>query len=358
MSEIRLDDETGTWRLMAPDRADRPEDRWSTDGECPFCPGNEAMTPLHLLRVPAGEGDWRIRVVPNMYPLTAPAVRPHAATGAHPGWVDRHSCAYTGVHEVLVESPRHGWKLQDASTAEMTEILLILRERYRALARREPEAIVVFRNHKAAAGTSQRHPHSQLVALDHAPPGLRQRWDRARIHYGETGQCLHDHIAERERTVGSRVIHDSGEVLLFQPHAASTPYEMCILPSEPAPDLACAGDGSVEAVAEVIPRAIGALARITDDPAYNIVFHGGPVAAIDAPAWYRWHVSVQPRLTVRGGFELATDMSVSPALPEHTAPILRRTFAATAPEGSGTGLSGQWSSNRTPDTTISPTVAS
>jgi len=337
MSEIRLDDETGSWRLLAPERADRPHDRWSTDGACPFCPGNEAMTPQHLLRVPPGEGDWRLRVVPNRYPLAVPSVRPHAATAAHPGWVDRHSCTYTGAHEVLVESPRHGWKLQDAMPAEMTEILLTLRERSRVLARRGPEAIVIFRNHKAAAGTSQRHPHSQLVALDHAPPGLTQRWNRAQTHHGQTGQCLHDHIAERERSVGSRVIHDSGGVLVFQPHAASAPYEMCILPDEPASDLACASDGSVEAVAEVVPRAVAALARVTDDPAYNIVVHGGPVGGTGTSAWYRWHISVQPRLTVPGGFELATGLSVSPSVPEHTASILRRTFASTAAEALSTG---------------------
>jgi UDPglucose--hexose-1-phosphate uridylyltransferase len=333
MSEIRLDDETGGWRLLVPERAGRPEDRWGTHHPCPFCPGNEAMTPLQVLRVPAGEGDWRVRVVPNMYPLAGPALHPHVPTARHPGWVDRHSFPYTGSHEVLVESPQHTWRLEQASAAETTEIFFTLRERCRALARHDPAAVVVFRNHREAAGTSQRHPHSQIVALDHAPPGVTQRWDRARLHYGQTGRCLHEHIAERERAVGSRVIHDADAALVFQPHAATTSYEMCILPDEPAADLAGASDNALAAVAELVPRAVGALGRMIADAAYNLVVHSGPVGVTDASVWFRWHVSVQPRLTVPGGFELATGLTVAPSLPEHTAPLLRQAFAATAQRG-------------------------
>lgn len=333
MSEIRLDDETGEWRLLAPERADRPEDRWSTDRPCPFCPGNEAMTPAQVLRMPAGDGDWRVRVVPNMYPLAGPRIHPHIPTARHPEWVDRHSFPYTGAHEVLIESPQHTWTLERASVAEATEILFALRERCRALARRHPEAIVVFRNHRTGAGTSQRHPHSQLVALDHAPPGLAQRWDRARIYYGQTGRCLHEHIAERERTVGSRVIYDADGILVFQPHTAVAPYETCIMPDEPAADLASAGDTTLTAVAELVPRIVAALGLITADPAYNLIVHGGPATVPDATVWFRWHVSVQPRITVPGGFELATGLTVAPYLPEQTAPHLRREFAATAERG-------------------------
>ena len=52
-AEVRIDAETGDWRIIAPNRAARPVDRPGSATVCPFCPGNEAMTPPEVLRTPA-----------------------------------------------------------------------------------------------------------------------------------------------------------------------------------------------------------------------------------------------------------------------------------------------------------------
>ena len=100
MSDVRHDPVTGRVVIMAADRATRPHtlaqaDRDEDRGpeECPFCPGHESMTPPEILRTGdgvAGEPGWRVRVFPNLYPITE-------------------------AHEVVVLSPDHDRTFGDLS---------------------------------------------------------------------------------------------------------------------------------------------------------------------------------------------------------------------------------------------------
>lgn len=311
MPEARTDPETGDWSVIAPRRASRPVDGSGGPAPCPFCPGNEAMTPPEVLRVPAGADAWRVRVFPNLYALVG---TDGAAAPAVP---------FTGQHEVLVESPRHDWDLRFADPDEAATILFAMRQRCRELAERRPEAISVFRNYGARAGASLAHPHSQLVALDHAPPGLVRRWQRAREHFEQTGHCLYDDLAAAERREDTRVVSDSGGVLVWQPYAASVPHQTVLMPQDFGADLASASDEAVTAVARVLPRVLTGLAAVLDDPAYNLVVHTGPTNDPAARDWYRWHLAIYPRVTTAGGLELATGVAVNPTTPEEAAPALR-----------------------------------
>src|SRR5262245_34963112 len=118
MVETRVDTETGDWNVVAPGRAGRPVDRpgrladptRDAPAPCPFCWGNEAMTPPEVLRVPADAREWRIRVVPNKYPATGDRDEKPLTPNALP---------FTGRHEVVIESGRHDWDLRSGSTDEV-----------------------------------------------------------------------------------------------------------------------------------------------------------------------------------------------------------------------------------------------
>ncbi|GAA1809037.1 galactose-1-phosphate uridylyltransferase [Planosporangium flavigriseum] len=317
MVETRVDPETGEWDVIAPRRSARPVDRPGGPVPCPFCPGNEAMTPPEVLRVPAGADTWRVRVFPNLYALVA----------TDDELVSEPALPFTGQHEVVVESARHDWDLRFGTPDEVADVLFAMRERCRTLAARQPAAISVFRNYGARAGASLAHPHSQIVALDQAPPALVRRWRRAREHYEQTGRCLHDDLATAERREGTRVVSDAEGVLVWQPYAAAVPHHTMLLPADDSPDLASASDDAVAAMARVLPRVLTGLATVLDDPAYNLVFHSGPTDTPTARDWYRWHVAIYPRVTTRGGLELATGVAVNPTAPEETAPALRRALS-------------------------------
>jgi UDPglucose--hexose-1-phosphate uridylyltransferase len=324
VAEVRIDPESGDWRIVAPERAARPVDRPGGQVVCPFCLGNEAMTPPEVLRWPAGAEHWNVRAVPNLFAF----VNAQARSAVEAAAADLAGPAFpaTGQAEVLVESSRHDWDLRFATPDEANTVLLAARERCRAMASRKPAAVIAFRNYGRAAGNSLIHPHSQLVALDQAPPGLRSRWQRAVEHHERTGRRLHDDLAGAERRDGVRVVADVDGVLVVQPRAAGVPHQTTIYPPDGAADLAGASDAALTAVANVLPGLLAALAAVLNDPAYNLVVHAGPANDPGAHRWYRWHVTLYPRVTTPGGLEFATGLAVTPGAPEHNAPLLRQEF--------------------------------
>ena len=124
LNEIRKDYLLDRWVIIASERAKRPTDFLSKSSEkvetktenCPFCPGNEKMTPpAFLLYLPSDDGirrekdhdgerrkNWLIRCIPNLYPALT-SRRPVVLSSTEPlGRMDG-----VGAHEVIVESPLH-----------------------------------------------------------------------------------------------------------------------------------------------------------------------------------------------------------------------------------------------------------
>jgi UDPglucose--hexose-1-phosphate uridylyltransferase len=179
VSELRHDLLTGRLVLLAPGRRARPDThapidtRGSPSGAgsepsrpCPFCPGNEHDTPPEVARVPPGPPDtpgWRVRVVPNLYPIVG---GPDAGPGAG------------GAHEVIVLSPDHGATFGDLADDQAIDVLTMMRERARthAAAGRAHSQLLI--NQGRAAGGSIEHPHAQLLALDFVPPAVTVAVDR------------------------------------------------------------------------------------------------------------------------------------------------------------------------------------
>lgn len=219
MSEMRFNPITLDWVIMAPDRAQKPDDfreaalvrqpRPPHRDTCPFCTGNEQMAPGEICRAVDGEGAWSVRVVPNEYSafITTDDLR-RKTNGVF------HSMAAAGAHEVVVEHPRHDLALADMGAAHLAAILRIYRERYQAL-KQNPlvESIVIFKNHGERAGTSLEHPHSQITAAPIISPQVHRRLEEARRFHEVHGACLccqvmHEEL-ERANASSSRALHSS-----------------------------------------------------------------------------------------------------------------------------------------------------
>ncbi len=371
MTELRQDPTTRNWVIVAPERGLRPHDARAGDGvardgdrdatantattapalgalppvvgatpaaqattpaaggatpaaqaTCPFCPGNEAMTPPEIWRSGTPQV-WRIRVVPNKYPALAPdggLQRVHRA-----GLV---SMAGHGHHELIVESPRHDWDLATGSAAEVAEILLAYRLRYEALRARGDSALVVlFRNHGSGSGTSLDHPHSQVLATPVVPLLVRRRFDVARQHFDDMGTCLYEELAQREVNEGARIVDLDADFVAFVPFAASAPYETWIMPRTRQASFGATSDDQLGALARLLRRVLSALRRVAEDPPYNLVIHSAP-AGDERSRYFLWHMQVMPRLSTAAGFELATGIPINPSAPEETAARLRAGVAA------------------------------
>jgi len=93
--------------FVAPRRANRPTDVGATDAssplDCPFCSGNEALTPPDVLRMPADPGQlWHARLIPNRFPVVE-----EFADGPLGAAADSIARLAHGVHDVVIESRSH-----------------------------------------------------------------------------------------------------------------------------------------------------------------------------------------------------------------------------------------------------------
>jgi UDPglucose--hexose-1-phosphate uridylyltransferase len=137
------------------------------------------MTPPQTLVLPE-EGDWMVRVVPNLYPA-----------------LDR--------QEVVVHSR---WHIRSIAEAGDDELELVA-EAWRRRAADEPGYVFPLLNEGREAGASLPHSHSQLVWLPEAPP------PRARPRA--------EAVLERD------------DLTVACPWASRVPYETLIAPTEPDP---------------------------------------------------------------------------------------------------------------------------
>lgn len=279
MAKFVPDIKTQRWIVISPVRIDRPGASSRQDKKivCPFCCGNEHMTPLEILRV--GEGykncpGWKIRVVPNKYPIT-------------------------DIHEVIIHSPDHDKDIEDFEIAQAELLLNVYRLRFQAHI--NDGQVMIFCNHGEHAGASLIHPHSQLVVLPR--------------------QINLDALV-REPVMN--VIEDNNFFITYCPDFSQWPYEMWIAPKKNGTTFGDITDEEVKDLSLILQNALKRLSKKYTEPAtkkihdntpfsYNYYIHHGK----------DWFVRIIPRLIHRAGFELGTGLSVNVIDPSEAARELK-----------------------------------
>jgi UDPglucose--hexose-1-phosphate uridylyltransferase len=286
------------------------------DALCPFCPGNEDQTPPEILRDPPGE-DWRVRVVPNMYPALSgdgSITRTGAPTFREmPG---------VGNHEVVIESPEHDARLDTMSRRDVSRVVEVWRSRCRdLLAEPHIRAVVVFKNFGPLAGTSLAHPHSQVVATPVFLPRLLRRLDVATRYYDDNGTCVYDDVIAAERSAKVRLVDECGKFIAFEPFAAGSPFETWVAPSFHQASFQDLDDEDVADLACILVRTLGAIRRACGDPDFNLVLYSAPADGHEPV--FHWHIKILPKLTLPAGFEIGSAMGINTVPPENAAAALR-----------------------------------
>jgi UDPglucose--hexose-1-phosphate uridylyltransferase len=309
--------------FVAPRRAGRPIetgiDATAAGGlprDCPFCRGNESLTPPSILQMPeAAASAWHARIIPNRYPVVEETAQTPSAAGA----ADAHASPAHGVHDVVIESATHERSILAIDPARWRDVWELCRRRLAMLADRSDLAWgMVFKNSGPAAGASLEHLHSQLVALDFVPPVMAAELSAA----AAAPDAFTGLIAAAERE--GRIVAAADDLVAVVPHAIRQPFETWILPRTPEPWFHATSPGRVAALAELTRDLISRLDRLAPTADYNWWLHQAPFPSHGRPAanWH-WHLEILPRLSDFAGFELATGCHVSVATPQESARLLR-----------------------------------
>ena len=311
---------------MAPGRAQRPNELEGATIRCPFCAGNESLTPPALLQTPRSRAEpWQARIVPNTFPIVT-----GTATGAPPD-ADQTSAPRLaqGVHEVVIESPAHVRSILAIDPAAWRDVWELCRERLAILADQNADQnglawATVFKNSGSRAGASLEHVHSQLVALDFVPPVIQSELAAASRGADPFGDLL------RSAQADGRVVDETGDLVAVVPPAPRQPFETWILPRTAERYFHATTGERVAALAALTQSLIGRLDRLIPGADYNWWLHQPPYAqavtshaSIPVPARWHWHLEIMPRINGLAGFELGAGCHITTATPQDSARLLR-----------------------------------
>jgi len=331
MPELRRDPITGEWVIIASERAKRPSDFASHSpaqeaedaASCPFCPGNEAMTPPEIMafRHPGSQRNgpgWWVRVVPNKYPALGIEGDLNKTGFGIYDWMNG-----VGAHELIVETPEHGKQLAFLDTRQIEDVLWAYRARYLDL-KKDPRLkhILIFRNYGRVAGASLSHPHSQLAATPMVPGGVSAELEGARRYRQYRDRCVYCDILRQETSEGERLISENQHFIAFAPYAAKFPFETWLLPKRHAASFAAIAAEEQSSFAAMLGETLRRLYLCLDDPPYNYNIHTAPCTSDDREDFH-WHVQIFPRLTIAAGFEMGTSIYINVTPPEAAAGYLR-----------------------------------
>jgi UDPglucose--hexose-1-phosphate uridylyltransferase len=330
MPELRKDPIVGRWVIIATERTKRPQDFHARSevrrGVCPFCPGQESMTPPELLAHRPSDGPgaranapgWRLRAFPNKFPaLRVEGVLERAGDGMYD------LMSGVGAHEVIVETPDHTRGFSELSEQEIVGVLTAWRDRMLDLRRdTRLKYVMIFKNHGTAAGASLDHPHSQLIATPVVPITVAEEMKGAKKYWRVKERCVFCDIVRQELKERSRLVYENGGFLALEPYAPKFPFETWVLPRQHRTRFEHTSDEDFGLLANALKTALHKLNVALDDPPYNFILHTTPFGE-DDPPHYHWHIEIMPTLIQVAGFEWGSGFYINPTPPEDAARFLR-----------------------------------
>ncbi len=235
-----------TARSMRPRKAEDPAPRDTRKhvDTCPFCTGNEHMTPPTIATYPNPE-NWQARIVENLYPVLGD----DRSSGNLVFGLQQAIEGY-GRHEVIIDHRQHGIALHEMSEDHLFLLFGAYQERMTQIYANDARIryVLVFKNFGPAAGASIAHTHSQIIAMPVVPENVYNEVTHSRTHYQKHHQCIFCSLIDealtfeatiydrasghirRRISVGQYVVERGERFIAIKPFASRYEWEVHILP--------------------------------------------------------------------------------------------------------------------------------
>ncbi|MBI2454364.1 MAG: galactose-1-phosphate uridylyltransferase [Parcubacteria group bacterium] len=325
ISELRQDPVSGDWVIISTGRAKRPESfksRHVAASETPInlCPFENPQEHGNTIIKTYGAGDhgWAVQAVKNKFPIVSgencgfeKRIGPYAKNDA------------AGHHEVVIFKD-HRKSLAQLKTADVGLITGVFKERYLELEKLPcVNYILIMLNHGREAGASISHPHAQIMALPFTPSDIRRSLEGSKKYQAERGRCVHCDILAWELKEKKRIVFENDYFAALVPYAPKFSYEVRIFPKKHSSYFEEVGGNELNNFAEALRVSLAKIYNGLNNPSYNFFIHTPPVERDHEYDYYHWHLEINPRLGVWGGFELGTGGDVIDVDPDEAAEFLR-----------------------------------
>ncbi len=280
---------------------------------CPFCPGNEHLTPAEIYRVP--KKNWKVRVIPNKYPALSKDILKE---------VKKTNCFRAlspfGYHEILIETEKHGTDYYDMKVSDIELALKVTRKRYCELKKIDGISYVsIFKNFGKDAGESIRHSHLQILGTPIFPKRIREKMLNLEKFFETSKNCGICKSIEQEKRDKVRVIYENEDWIAYCPFVSIFPYLFDIVPKRHISDIEELKSRELHTLAKTIKKTFSALKKVLGNLyTYNIVYNNFPRAE-----FFHFYLSVYPRITEIAGAELF-GLYINIKSPEKAAKELRK----------------------------------
>lgn len=330
-----------TARSMRPRKEEDPAPRDTRKHveTCPFCHGNEHLTPPQIKRIPDNDA-WEIRIVENLYPVLG-------NDRTQPGLIFGLQQAIDGYgrHEVIVDHFQHGIAVHEMSPAHLAKLFTVYQQRMQELYNMDQRLkyVLVFKNFGPAAGASMAHTHSQIIATPVVPQNVFDEVQYSHQYYQRNHHCIFCSLIDealtfeatiydrtsgqivRQINVGQYVVERGEKFIAIKPFASRYEWEVHILPLQHQSNFLDSTKEDLDDFAQVLQRTMARLDAVIGGAQYNFFLHSLPQAGEyqSHHTSYHWHLEICPRTSIPSGFELGSGLFVNTISPEKAAEQLR-----------------------------------
>lgn len=293
MGTIREDELSSDIVVISERRAKRPHVHTKGNHKkikaCPFCPGNESMTPPTIMQL--GE-PWAVRCFRNKFPVFA---------------------GRQGIHEVVVDTRLHSASIARLPEGQVTKMLAACSERSDWMLVHGMRYALVCKNEGITAGASLSHSHSQIFGMPFVPPRVASELAALRRYRSKRGTCA---LCDEARHAGKRKIIETENFVAVAPAASRWQYESRIIPKRHAGRLS---ELDLAEMATVLKNMASAYDALLGGPDYNYYIHSAPRGG----RRMHLHLDMFPRLGVHAGLEEGAGVFINQVPPGKAAMMLR-----------------------------------
>ncbi len=332
MSEIRYDLLHNCEVIIAPERLTRPnilkiKEKQKDIKKCPFCKGNENLTPKEICSIKDSSGEWSVRVVPNLY----------RALSIEADFNSKEQGLYEkmdgfGASEVIIDTPDHELYFDKLDSSQMLKWLICLKSRVNDLKNDiRLTHFFIFKNQGVNSGATLPHSHTQLIATPFTPRNkLALLWHYYN-YYKYNGRSIFKDIVDFEVDNSERIVKKSENFISFCPYASGFAFEIIIMPTFDVSYLNDLDDNLLNELSSTLKESLKALRKELGGFDYNLNIIQPPVNKNyeneeffdKIRKFCKFYIRITPRLYKIGGFEIGSNVLINPVEPERVAKLLR-----------------------------------
>lgn len=321
MAELRRDSLSGNWVVVGY--------RTTKSGEaglCPFCPGNESLTPITIREYKDPDNNWLLRCFPAKNSVFVIEVEENKRAE---GMYDK--MGNVGAHEIIVENRSHTKTMSMYTEEEFLLLIDMYQERIADLKKdRRFKHVQIFKNHGELAGSYISHPHSHVLSTPIVPARIAGEAAHCRTHYLQKERCLLCDIVNQEVRQGIRVVSMNRNFVAVCPFASRFPYETWVLPRFHEAFFENTRDWGIKHdFAAIVLDLMKRIEEVAN--AYTIEIHTCPTISfgdareqdVYGSDYYHWHLEILPRDFRSSKYKREDEFHVISITPEEAAQALK-----------------------------------